>query len=433
MNTRFIAFPMLCLFSLGGMAVAAPQARIVGGQESSSDDWPFMAALMEKLALVRMGEQEFFAKTLTGAASGEVGGVLVDCGFGEVECEGVSGKICLIQRDGEIDFAVKIKNCQDGGGKGGIIYNNVPGIFSGTLQSYQASIAAVSVSREDGANLLAAVGSSVNIGYSTQTPDVMFCGGTLIDPAWVVTAAHCVQDKTADSIMVNIGGHDLETDQDNVLAVARIISHSEHNITTVRNDIALLELKSAVAGIVPVTLASVERLNQEILAGGNATALGRGLQVPLLANEAPPFLPAVKKLYEVELPLVASVTCNLAYNASEGSPNSVTTDMLCAGRAAGGVGTCFGDSGGPLLLRGADGNYQLAGITSWGIGCAQPELYDVYARVPFFAEQIDAVISGRSETLPGKTRSSGSGAWGAGFGVILWLLGVFRMYYRRAQ
>lgn len=64
----------------------------------------------------------------------------------------------------------------------------------------------------------------------------------------------------------------------------------------------------------------------------------------------------------------------------------ITAGMLCAGLPEGGRDACQGDSGGPLTVAN-----QVAGIVSWGIGCARPNLPGVYARVPFYRNWIDSV------------------------------------------
>jgi uncharacterized repeat protein (TIGR01451 family) len=99
------------------------------------------------------------------------------------------------------------------------------------------------------------------------------------------------------------------------------------------------------------------------------------------------------RIYETTVPIVANDACAPAYDYPD-SPNSVTPGMLCAGLAWGGRDTCFGDSGGPLMVDdGAGGAFQ-AGITSFGTGCAIAGFYGVYTRVAVFADWIAATIGG---------------------------------------
>jgi serine protease len=98
--------------------------------------------------------------------TGSVSAALYNLATGESVDAGANGRICLIQR-GNISFHDKVKNCQDSGGVGAIIYNNAAGSFGGTLgDTNQTSIPAVTVSDADGAAMLGQIGlsASINIG-----------------------------------------------------------------------------------------------------------------------------------------------------------------------------------------------------------------------------------------------------------------------------
>jgi secreted trypsin-like serine protease len=86
-----------------------------------------------------------------------------------------------------------------------------------------------------------------------------------------------------------------------------------------------------------------------------------------------------KDLREASVPLVSDARCNRGASYD----GAITGNMLCAGRAAGGVDSCQGDSGGPLTFASASGAV-LVGIVSWGDGCGSPNKYGVYTRVSRF-------------------------------------------------
>jgi hypothetical protein len=187
-----------------------------------------------------------------------------------------------------------------------------------------------------------------------------FCGGTLVSANFVVTAAHCSDFVTAGDVQVLTGARRL--DGTGVRRnVVRITIHPNWTAKTFDNDVAVWQLATATSGIPFATLAT-----EDGPVGANllATGWGASLSVSRFVN-----------LQRVTLPLVDRVNCNdgNSYNGQ------ITANMLCAGRDSGGIDSCQGDSGGPLT-RGS-GNSILTGITSWGTGCALPNLFGVYTRV----------------------------------------------------
>lgn len=185
-----------------------------------------------------------------------------------------------------------------------------------------------------------------------------FCGGTLVKSNFVVTAAHCSDFTTANQVQVLTGTRKLDG-SGNRRDVLRIVIHPEWNKTTFDNDVAVWELSTDATDI-PLALLSVEDVpvGEELLATGWGR-LAEGGSSPV-------------DLQRVEVPLIDRAKCN--------GPNSyngeITENMICAGLDEGRKDSCKGDSGGPLTKGDL-----LTGITSWGYGCARPNLYGVYARV----------------------------------------------------
>ena len=381
---------------------ASPSSRIVGGVESTPGEWQFMSAVMYRDTQVVVQQQSFLSLYVEGSIPKLFNGPLVSCGKAFSPCFAAKDSICLIER-GETFFFEKVQNCEAGGGIGAIIYNNIPGIFGATLGDYQASIPAVSVSQDSGITLLSYLNENVSIDYYDTVPIDSFCGASYLGGKWVVTAAHCVNNLPAHSLVLNMGGHDLQTDQENIVGVTKIHVHPDYDEETIQNDIALLELSSEPHNLVPVEIADLELLNAAINESLTVTALGRGLQSVLPPGDDGFGLEGVAELYQLDVKLTSNTQCDAHLQDFFGGDSglNITNDMVCAGDLQEGKGVCFGDSGGPLVLASATKNY-LLGVASWVPGCAQQDLYDVYGNVPYFKTDIDNFIQGKTATFGGE-------------------------------
>ncbi|XP_039878650.1 suppressor of tumorigenicity 14 protein homolog [Simochromis diagramma] len=201
------------------------------------------------------------------------------------------------------------------------------------------------------------------------------CGASVLSDRWLLTAAHCVQDTTVYKLSQ---AHKWEAflglqvqNQTNEWTVKRgvkqIITHRYYNRYNEDSDIALMELDTRVSltqHIRPICLPSSTYFfpsGQEAWITGWGTTLQGGTATAILQK--------------AEVKIINSWLCNILLNYR------VTGNMLCAGVLSGGVDTCKGDSGGPLSVANSRGRFFLAGVTSWGKGCARIYAPGVYTRV----------------------------------------------------
>jgi secreted trypsin-like serine protease len=211
------------------------------------------------------------------------------------------------------------------------------------------------------------------------------CGGTLVDKFHVVTAAHCVDGFGASQLRVLTGTQSL-ADGGRRQRIARIKVHPNYNPANTDFDIAVITLARPAAGvryfaelITPAQERNLARPGMMSIVIGWGSTIRRSGGYP-------------EQLQQVLMPIVSRTECN----SSGAYDGDITARMVCAGYPRIRKDSCDGDSGGPLIVKDADGQWRLqAGIVSWGaFPCAAPNRPGVYSRVAMLSSWAKTVIAG---------------------------------------